>query len=374
MNPFKRSWLLALFVSSGMAGNLTCLEPANRFRTEVFPALKETMDVQFGSNKNPLFNNRVENLLADIFQPSTDNCAKRPLIIFMHGGWFQTGDRHGEDDDCRHFAKRGFVSASIEYRMGVANTFSPANFGTPAFMATQDARAAVRFFRKNAAIYGIDTSLIYVGGCSAGAYAALFTAYLDKTQEIPSFINAGALDGGIEGNSGNPGYDSRFAGTLAISGGVFDTTWINKGDASVVTVQCAADPIVPPGGDSLRNPNTQKPFVQSYGSTAVTARARHMGVPNAILTYNASCHCPHPGGPNGVDSTIDFFGKSVYAMMTAPTQVRKLAVAFSAGDIGGAAADDRVYDLEGKRILPDPKKESPYPASPFQAGLYFLKR
>lgn len=112
-----------------------------------------------------------------------------------------------------------------------------------------------------------------MGGCSAGAYAALFTAYLDKTGEIPDYVDAGARDGGIEANSGTPGFSSRFNGVLPLSGGVLDTLWINRGDMPVAAVQCSADPLVPDGGGFLKNPNTQQHFLQSFGSSAVQVRA-----------------------------------------------------------------------------------------------------
>ncbi len=341
--------LVGLLASIGPAGVLTCLEPPNRFRKEVFPSPKETPNIQFGQNKNPLFANRIENLMMDVYQPAPDACAKRPLIIFMHGGWFQTGDRKAEAGTCRQFARRGFVSASIEYRMGKVGQFTPENFGTPALMAAQDARSAVRFFRKHAAEFGIDTALIYVGGCSAGAYAALSTAYLDQAGEVPGFINPAALEGGMEGNSGNTGFSSKVAGALSLSGGLYDTAWIVKGDPAVVSVQCSEDPIVPPGGGSLRDPNTNAPFIASFGATAIKARADHMGVSNALLTYHNSCHCPHPYGPDGVDSTVDFLSKSLYAQMSIPpTASGRSGTARWPREPAGIYRFAWPYDLKGK--------------------------
>jgi carboxylesterase type B len=53
--------------------------------------------------------NRTENLLMNIFQPQGDACSKRPLVIFMHGGWMQGGGRGDETGTAQQFAKRGFV-------------------------------------------------------------------------------------------------------------------------------------------------------------------------------------------------------------------------------------------------------------------------
>jgi hypothetical protein len=362
------------------AAGPACQEPANRFRKEVFGNVRQTNDVAFGQNKNPLFNNRQETLMMNIFQPDGDACAKRPLVIFMHGGWMQGGGRNDENGTCQRFAKQGYMAASIEYRLGAYGAFTPGNFATPGFMAAQDARAAIRFFRKNAAMYGIDTGFIYVGGCSAGAYAALFTAYLDKQSEIPPFIDAGALEGGNEGVSGNPGYSSRFAGVLSLSGGVLDTGWINRGDVPVVAVQCSADGIVPPGGDSLRNPFTNAPFLQSYGASAIKARAVHVDIPNYLRTFQGDCHCPHPGGPGGVDSTLDFFGKSVYSLMTMPTTAVKMDVALTADDLETRAAEGETYGANGKRIRVDAAETGrsggnrAEARAPFRPGLYWVKQ
>jgi dienelactone hydrolase len=356
--------ILGHAASAASAAGPACLEPANRFRKEVFGNVKQTNDVAFGQNKNPLFNNRQETLMMNIFQPDGDACAKRPLVIFMHGGWMQTGDRNGETGTCQRFAKQGYVAASIEYRLGVNNVFTPKNFGTPGFMATQDARAAIRFFRKNAAAYGIDTNFIYVGGCSAGAYAALFTAYLDKQSEIPSYIDAGALEGGNEGVSGNPGYSSRFNGVLSLSGGVLDSNWIQRGDIPVAAVQCSADPLVPDGADSLRNPNTNVPFLPSFGGSAIKSRATHVSVPVYLQTFQGFCHCPHPGGPGGIDSTLDFFGKSIYSMMTAPATSVRMEVALTPEDLRARAGDGDAFDAEGRMNAPDR----------FRPGIYWVKK
>ncbi len=335
----------ACFMIAADASALSCNDKPNRYRErDIFSSLQESPNVQYGQNKNPLFNNQTINLLADIYEPAGDTCAKRPLVIFMWGGGFQTGTRKDESGTCRQFAKRGFVSAAIDYRMGVNGVQGAENFATPAFMSTQDTRAAVRFFRKNATRYRIDTSLIYVGGCSSGAYAAMWTGYLDKLQEIPSEVRKDAQDGGIEGSSGNPGFSSRFAGVLSLSGAVHDTNWINTGDVPMAMVQCAADPTVHPEGGIGAGSK-----LQYYGATAVAARAAHVNVPKTLLTYAGACHCPRPIGPNGLDSTVDFFAKSAYGFMIAPASTRIEAALFP-GDYRMPIDGGTAYDLSGAEI------------------------
>lgn len=364
--------LTLAFAASAFAG-ISCDEPANRYRNrDIFGSLKETPNIPYGSNKNPLHNNATETLSMDIFQPANDTCTKRPLIIFMYGGGFQGGQRQDETGDCRQFAKRGFVAATIDYRKGNPGPYTTHNFCTPAFMSTQDTRAAIRFFRKNAAQYGIDTSLIFVGGCSSGAYAAMHTAFLDQASEIPSYIDASALDGGIEGNSGNPGFSSKFAGVLSLSGGLFDTTWINKGDIPVAAVQCLQDGIESP--DSLHDGTGGKAFVKNFDATRFTPRMNHMGIQILVKSYPQDCHCYHQVDGTGLDLTIDFLAKSAYAIMTARAATSLVGIALSQGDLRLLPPQDGIYDLRGERFQESDPAIKANPASAFHPGLYFRKK
>jgi pimeloyl-ACP methyl ester carboxylesterase len=364
-----KTWLLPLFfTASACLAGPACLEPANRYANPIFDATTRKDNIQYGQNKNPLFNNRVDKLLMNVFQPKGDPCSKRPLVLFMHGGWMQSGDHNGENESAEQFAKRGFVSASIGYRLGIGGTFSPKNFVTPGFMATQDARAAIRYFRKHAKEYGIDTGFIYLGGCSAGAYASLLTAYLDKTAEIPASVDSGALEG-------TPGFSSRFNGVLALSGGLLDTNWMDRGDVSLVAVQCSADPLVPSGGDQLLNPNTQVPFIRSFGATAIKTRADNLGINASLLTYRGDCHCPRPVGPDGIDSTMDFFGKSLYNLMTVPAgSLPRKTVELGMGDFLSPSKGERIHDLAGKRMVAEGIGQVSQAQGNFKTGLYLLRK
>jgi acetyl esterase/lipase len=90
-----------------------------------------------------------------------------PVIICIHGGGWYKGDRTAMTNLAQALASRGFVAATISYRLSGEAKF-------PA--AIQDCKAAVRFLRANAAKYGIDTSALGVTGLSAGGHlAALLT-------------------------------------------------------------------------------------------------------------------------------------------------------------------------------------------------------
>ena len=84
----------------------------------------------------------------------------------------------------------------------------------------QDLRAAVRFFRKDAATtntYRVSPAYIAAGGSSVETFMALEIRCLDKASEVPAYVGLAGL-GGIEGSSGNSGYSSAVLAVLNLSG------------------------------------------------------------------------------------------------------------------------------------------------------------
>ncbi|MFM2143083.1 MAG: Arylsulfatase [Verrucomicrobiota bacterium] len=102
----------------------------------------------------------------DLWKPKT---ASQPLpaIICIHGGGWYKGERSNMANLAPALAAKGFVAATISYRLSGEAKF-------PA--AIQDCKAAVRFLRANASKFGINAKAIGVTGLSAGGHlAALLT-------------------------------------------------------------------------------------------------------------------------------------------------------------------------------------------------------
>ncbi|MBU1012815.1 MAG: carboxylesterase family protein [Bacteroidetes bacterium] len=127
------------------------------------------------------------NLRMDIYQPLEDTATKRPAIIFVHSGAFLLGNKYHDDmmAFCDTFALRGYVTASIDYRLGM-NILDDASTTRAVYRGLQDGRAAVRFLRANASTYGIDSTRVYMLGSSAGGFIALQSIYMDDAAERPT--------------------------------------------------------------------------------------------------------------------------------------------------------------------------------------------
>jgi acetyl esterase/lipase len=113
-------------------------------------------------------------LRLDLYTPPM--AATRPLVVFVHGGGWTTGHKrataHYADFPglLADLARKGFVVASVEYRLSGEKAFPG---------ATDDVKAAIDFLRANARRYGIDPGRVVLWGGSAGAHIAAMAAFTD---------------------------------------------------------------------------------------------------------------------------------------------------------------------------------------------------
>ncbi len=110
---------------------------------------------------------------ADIYSP-LDHAKAKPLpgLIVIHGGGFNDGDkaRGRELNISENLALKGYVCMSINYKL----RRTPGQVTWP--QSLYDAKAAVRYLRKEAAGLGVDPEKIGVIGCSAGCNLAMMLA------------------------------------------------------------------------------------------------------------------------------------------------------------------------------------------------------
>lgn len=107
-----------------------------------------------------------------IFEPQGHKASdKRPAMIFFFGGGWRNGTPSQFYRQAKYLASRGMVAMSADYR--VLN-----RQGVKAYRCVEDAKAAVRWARKNAGKLGIDPERIAASGGSAGGHLAAATATL----------------------------------------------------------------------------------------------------------------------------------------------------------------------------------------------------
>ena len=237
--------LVALALGATLLAGCTVPRPPGdgtlRYRDQVFSAVTTTTDITYGSapgaDGNPVA------LKLDLYQPTGDTAAKRPALVWVHGGGFTMGDKSSGRGQATFFAQLGYVAVSINYRL-----LSPDGCGgnpnpTPvcqnaALEAQHDAQAAVRWLRANAATYRIDTDRIAMAR-RLGRRGHL-GARRRPTRRTP-------------GTSGNPGFPRPSAPRVSISGGMPTNDLIDAGDAPTLFIHGTEDRVGPVSRWAVQN-------------------------------------------------------------------------------------------------------------------------
>ncbi|HEY7073683.1 MAG TPA: carboxylesterase family protein [Acidimicrobiales bacterium] len=146
-----------------------------RYLDVMFPEVQVDRDIAYrdtvDARGNPV------RLALDVYRPAGDTAASRPVVLWMHGGFFTGGDKSNDARVAADYARRGYVAVSINYRLRpFAAGFRDMYLAS--LDAYDDAVAAVAWLRLHAAEYGIDPDAIVAAGFSAGAVTAANLAVL----------------------------------------------------------------------------------------------------------------------------------------------------------------------------------------------------
>lgn len=301
LHAFYKPWfVLYLYMRTYLVlGFLLLSSPIfgqSRYFNEVFTAADSVTNVVYGQNLS--WNNQTTTLALDVYQPQGDTLAVRPLMVFVHGGSFTGGVRNDPfmRELCISFARRGFVTTTVSYRLGVdLNNLTTLNqeFMKATLRSMQDVKAALRFFRKSVAEngnpYRIDTSKILLGGYSAGAISSIHTLLLTDTSLATPLLRQLMNDlGGLEGNSGNPGYGSTAKALFSLAGAVLDTALVTRGAVPSLHIHGTADQTVPYGrGFASAN---GFPVIEVFGSSLLHTRLQNVGSISTLNTLQQVGH------------------------------------------------------------------------------------
>lgn len=307
-----RILLLIVFLSLFVLNNVAAQCQGGRYYDSLFAVVGPTT-VQYGGNTK--VGGSYQNLYVDIFQPQSDTFSRRPLIILAFGGSFTFGFRQSPDivQICKAFAKKGYVTASIDYRVGFDGGNSndtDTNQFKALMRAAQDMRASIRYFYKDAATvntFRIDTHQIFIGGVSAGGFTALNLAY-GKADTLsrarPGFVDQALLDvGGITGVSGNAGYSEKVKGVINLCGAIADTVWLMPGDPILCGVHGTSDSLVPCYFDSAKAAVSVEALM--FGSGDLIRRAQNVGIAHSLYLFNGAGHAPFLLGGNSTQLYMD---------------------------------------------------------------------
>jgi hypothetical protein len=215
-----------------------CRGLSGRYIDPVFNAYDVTNILYYGHGiVEP--NGRRKYLSFKFYEPSGDTALIRPLVIFIGQTTYAEnadGSFFSESINYRdNFMEKGYVVADIigiRFWEGIP-PLPTYGFNQAAMLIQEDIKGAVRYFKKNAKTFRVDTSNIWLMGASMGAMAALHAAYLDESDydEIdPDLVAYIKNDPGVEGDFDYRTLSSAVKGVIILSGMIFDIRMIDQGE------------------------------------------------------------------------------------------------------------------------------------------------
>ena len=261
---------------------------------------------------------KVRDVAMDIYypDPAVDTVAMRPVIIYVHTGNFLppplNGSTTGLKTDsaavnlCMQWAKRGYVAVSCDYRLGwnpLAATVQERR-GTllnAVYRAIHDVKMGVRYLRADAMdanMYNIDESKMVVYGQGSGGYVSTSYMTLDNAAEelflekfLPNPFDASTsyvdtlMVGGIDGwgysNTVNlyrdNGVSADVAMTVNAGGALADESWLEAGDAPMVSFNAVRDDFAPFDQGTVIVTTTQEEVVDVHGPNFFIQKANDLG-------------------------------------------------------------------------------------------------
>jgi uncharacterized repeat protein (TIGR01451 family) len=325
----RQSYLLAFllfFFCQNLFSQARYLEP-------VFDQVTKTPNVLYGTNATMLTFSQLgqatpQPLVLDLYEPVGDTLSARPLVIVLPGGQYLppavNGTCVGAKTDsaiveiCNRLAKMGYVAAAMDYRLGW-NPVSPDQqirlwtLTQALYRGIQDARTAIRFFKRNAVedfnSFRIDTSRIVLWGESAGGQIALGAAYANDYADWlhPELITPVGpiimpqLNGNIWGTDYGvvpadfpipgiyalgdtlcypnwPGYSSDFQLCVSMAGLIPDLPWVAAGEMPAVLFHAPNDLYQPCDDGILQvGPPIILPIIPVSGSCSLAEQLDSIG-------------------------------------------------------------------------------------------------
>ncbi len=320
-----------------------------RFVDSVFNDVDTIKKIYYRSAINYL--GASDSLFIDFYSPKNDTMKHRPLVIIIHGGSFITGTR--DDAFCvaaaNDFAKRGFNAASINYRIGldVSQATIPGGmqyqFSAAAYRAIQDAKAAVKFLKKNSEVYKIDSGHVYLCGYSAGAVTAIHYAHM-QPNELASITDTTGL-GLMEDN--DLSVSSKINGYISFAGAIFDTSWIEKDDVPFISFHGTKDETLPyDKGNAFSQP--VMPYV--YGSNSIHISADGKNITNKLVSFIDETH-GFVATPNLLNTSLDTAALFITTLMgTSSVKHPIISSKLRVNDDQGTYFARGSYNLNGRKL------------------------
>ena len=256
-------------------------------------------DFWYDGNVNPQLNT------FDIAFPNAqvDELEKRPFIALFHGGGFGAGDKTKLTNFMMEMAKRGYVAATFNYRLGwntggVEPSYclgDPESLLGAYYRTSQDVNAAMRYITYHASEYGIDTSVIFIGGQSAGMMGVMTNVFMTQQNVNQLFPGLNDKYGDLNSSTNNIDINYTVKGIINMWGAIPDTSFMNSGkNIPIINFYGERDNVVPPVSGPVQDCISPNEYFTVYGSVSIYNRLNNQGVCSILHANQITGHDAYP--------------------------------------------------------------------------------
>jgi acetyl esterase/lipase len=224
-------------------------------------------------------------LLVDAQTPTKLAGVRKAAVLFIHGGGFTSGGRKDMNFLAGTFTRMGLSTFTIDYRMTPDSPqVQPPRWGKNAMTMAMtagniDGKAALRWLHAKADSLELDTSNLFVFGCSAGSLIAL----ADGVSPDTAYTRDSSTS--VVRPQDNPGASQRIRAIVSWCGALLmptDLAYVDSRDPPVFFYHGTLDSTV------------------NYASMLQTkAKLDSAGVETELDTVPGAGHCPTQGAAEG---------------------------------------------------------------------------
>ncbi len=283
-----------LFLFAALLALPLLVEAQNtRYLDPIFSTTR-TNGIQYGAAA-PHNSTTPAPLLLDMYEPTGDTAARRPVVLTIFGGSFIGGSTNAADIVAwsDSLARRGYVAVAVGYRVGF-NVFRTGAVVRAGYRALQDGRAAVRYLKEHADSFRLDTNQIYIVGNSAGAITALQIAYADDTNRpaesygIPGGGSDSTDMGCMDCSGNNFAHTVEIKAVVGLWGAVLDLAGADSSDQTAALMFHSTDDTVVPIDSGNAQGVATFPII--YGSRLIHNKLIDLGKYSELYVYEGLGH------------------------------------------------------------------------------------
>lgn len=259
------------------------------FTSNDFSAIQK-VELKYGRASEPTGYVDSVDLLMDLYYSTENTNGVQPMMFLLHGGSFITelGNKSGMEEIARLMVSKGFVVASIGYR-----TWSILLGGTPSKDDIVDVVVKAMLDLQTSIDYVVDASgkgdfpevdlqHMVIGGGSAGAVTINHRLYVDAQDSLPDFLATAFENNGGLFERDSEDYEIVYG--LNMSGGIFDTAWIDAGEPPLISIHGDKDSVV------FYDHGLASGVIDLYGSKPIDERLTEQGIDSYLYTFAGGGH------------------------------------------------------------------------------------